>query len=194
MVISRRTKVTIANLILRYPIYSTMFKIAILGPESTGKSTLAKAMAEYFQASWVPEYAREYIEQLSRPYTFEDVCNIALTQIEEENQFEQNSSENFVFFDTDLIITKVWFEYKFGVVPGFVTDWMNTHTFDLYLLCAPDLPWQYDPVREHGDDRDYFFEWYKREIEQTGKPYVIVEGIDERRIQNAIVAIQNQTF
>jgi len=171
-----------------------MFKIAILGPESTGKSTLAKALAEYFQASWVPEYAREYVEQLSRPYTFDDVCNIALTQIEQENQFEQNSSEDFVFFDTDLIITKVWFEYKFGAIPDFVTDWMKSHPFDLYLLCAPDLPWQYDPVREHGDDRDYFFEWYKREIEQTGKPYVIVDGIDEQRIQNAIAATQNQMF
>ena len=169
-----------------------MFKIAILGPESTGKSTLAQTLAEHFKAPWVPEYAREYVEKLTRPYTFDDVCNIALTQIEQEAHYEQNPTENFVFFDTDLIITKVWLEYKFGVVPGFITDWMNTHGFDLYLLCAADLPWQFDPVREHGDDRDYFFEWYKREIELTGKPYFIVNGIDNQRIQSAIDAIQNQ--
>jgi NadR type nicotinamide-nucleotide adenylyltransferase len=171
-----------------------MIKIAILGPESTGKTALTKALAEHYNAPWVPEYAREYVEQLTVPYTFDDVCHIAEHQIECEKQFEASSTENegFVFFDTDLIITKVWFEYSFGSVPEFVTDWMYGNNFDLYLLCAPDLPWIADPVREHGTDRDYFFDWYKREIEQTEKPYVIVTGIGSERLQNAIQAIQNQ--
>jgi NadR type nicotinamide-nucleotide adenylyltransferase len=171
-----------------------MIKIAILGPESTGKSTLAKTLAEHFDAKWIPEYAREYVEKLTKPYTFEDVCHIALTQIDQEKQVGENPIEKFIFFDTDLIITKVWLQYKFGSVPDFLSDWMQSHSFDFYLLCAPDLPWQFDPVREHGSDRDYFFEWYRREIEQTGKPYVIVKGIDNQRIQNAVNAIENQQF
>ncbi|MEI6555414.1 MAG: ATP-binding protein [Paludibacter sp.] len=167
-----------------------MFKIAILGPESTGKSTLTQALAEYFQAQWVSEYAREYVENLKAPYTFEDVCNIARKQIEQEIVFENSySTDKYVFFDTELIITKVWFEYKYNTVPAFVTERLKTGFFDLYLLCTPDLPWEADSVREHGTDRDFFFDWYKREIEQTGKPYVIVEGIGEDRIRNAISSV-----
>lgn len=167
-----------------------MFRIAILGPESTGKTELAKSLAEHFDAPWVPEYAREYIEKLTSPYTYEDICNIAHKQIEQEELYEtQGSTPNFVFFDTDLIITKVWFEFKYKFVPEFLTERLQTGFFDLYLLCSPDLPWEPDPVREHGDDREFFFNWYKTEIEQTHKPYVMVNGIGTHRIQNAIKAL-----
>ena len=169
-----------------------MLKIAILGPESTGKTTLAQALAEHFDTEWVPEYAREYVENLKAPYTFEDVCCIARKQIELEKVFENSvSTDKLVFFDTELIITKVWFEYKFKTVPEFLTERMKVGFFDLYLLCAPDLPWEADSVREHGTDRDYFFDWYKREIEQTGKPYIIVKDIEKKRTENAIIAIKN---
>jgi len=164
-----------------------MLKIAILGPESTGKTMLAKQLADHFRAPWVPEYAREYVEKLSSPYNYEDICTIARKQIEQEKAVESlGSKELFVFFDTELIITKVWFSYRFGQVPDFVTKQLNTGFFDLYLLCMPDLPWEPDPVREHGDDRDFFFNWYKKEIEQTAKPYVIVSGIGNQRFQNAL--------
>ncbi len=164
-----------------------MFKIAILGPESTGKSTLAQTLAEHFNTEWVPEYAREYVENLKAPYTFDDICCIACKQIEQEKAFENSvSTDKFVFFDTELIITKVWFEYKYKTVPSFVTERLKTGFFDLYLLCTPDLPWESDAVREHGTDREFFFDWYKKEIEQTGKAYVIVKGTGNERIQNAI--------
>ena len=96
-----------------------------------------------------------------------------------------------MFFDTDLIITKVWFEYRFQHVPDFVNERLNTGFFDLYLLCEPDLPWQPDPVREHGDDRDYFFDWYKTEIEKLGKPYCSIHGMDNHRLINAVNHIDN---
>ena len=167
-----------------------MIKIAILGPESTGKSTLAKALAKHFDSPWVPEYAREFIERLKLPYTYEDVCTIAHKQIEEETIYDnQTTNDGFVFFDTDLIITKVWFEYKYKTVPEFVIERQKAGFFDFYLLCAPDLAWEPDPVREHGTDRDFFFEWYKRGIEQTGKPYVVVSGIENKRTENAINAL-----
>ena len=171
-----------------------MLKIAILGPESTGKTMLARELANHFNAPWVPEYAREYVERLSVPYTYDDVCHIARKQIEQEKELDNLASPaEYIFFDTDLIITKVWFIYRFGQVPDFLTEQLNTSFFDLYLLCLPDLPWEPDPVREHGEDREYFFNWYKKEIEQTGKPYVIVNGIGEKRLQNALNGIKSKT-
>ena len=171
-----------------------MYKIAIIGPESTGKTAIAKSLADHFKAPWVPEYARKYVEKLTNPYTYDDVCNIALKQIEQEIFYEQPSSafENYVFFDTELIITKVWFSYCFQKIPDFLTERMKNGFFDLYLLCSPDLTWEPDPVREHGNDREFFFDWYKNEIEQTGKPYIIITGTGNQRIQNAIDAVQNQ--
>ena len=167
-----------------------MYKIAILGPESTGKTELAASLAAHFQSPWVPEYAREYVEKLTENYTFNDVSNIARKQIELEKQFENTNNESdFVFFDTDLIITKVWFQYCYHEIPDFVTERLKQGFFDLYLLCEPDLPWQPDPVREHGSDRAFFFDWYKKEAEQTGKPVVIVNGKGAQRTLNAINAI-----
>lgn len=168
-----------------------MLKIAILGPESTGKTMLAGQLADYFQAPWVPEYAREYVERLSVPYTYDDLCNIARKQIEQEQQADQLSdTAEYIFFDTELIITKVWFSYCFRKIPDFLTAQLNTGYFDLYLLCLPDLPWEPDPVREHGEDREFFFNWYKKEIEQTGKPYVIVNGAGQQRFQNALAGLK----
>ena len=169
-----------------------MYKIAILGPESTGKTALAEALANHFQSLWVPEYAREYVEQLDRPYTYGDVCCIARKQIEQEQLYTivPQPEPIFVFFDTELIITKVWFEYLYRKVPDFVTEQLNNFFFDFYLLCAPDLPWEEDVVREHGHDREFFFNWYRREIEQLGKPYEIITGMGEKRLQCAIEKIR----
>ena len=168
-----------------------MYKIAILGPESTGKSELAKALATYYKGEWVPEYAREYVEKLGRKYTYDDVCHIAATQLKEIDLFENKTQSDFVFFDTELIITKIWFEYCFGEVLQFLTNAMEKPVFDFYLLCDYDLEWIPDPVREHGDDRAYFFNLYKAEIEKTQRPFAIVSGTGEDRVLNAIKAIEN---
>ena len=168
-----------------------MYKIAILGPESTGKSELAKALATYYKGEWVPEYAREYVEKLGRKYNYDDVCHIAAIQLKEIDLFENKTQSDFVFFDTELIITKIWFEYCFGEVPQFLTNAMEKPVFDFYLLCDYDLEWIPDPVREHGDDRAYFFNLYKAEIEKTQRPFSIVSGTGEDRVLNAIKAIEN---
>jgi NadR type nicotinamide-nucleotide adenylyltransferase len=168
-----------------------MYRIAVVGPESTGKSVLAEKLAAHYGSPWVSEYARTYIEQLSRPYNFDDICEIAHKQIEQEIAFEGNNPAPFVFFDTDLIITKVWFAYCYQQVPSFVEDRLLTGFYDIYLLCEPDLPWEPDPVREHGHDREYFFDWYKKEIEKLEKPYIHINGIGEDRIRQAINKIDN---
>jgi len=172
-----------------------MIKVAIIGPESTGKSELAKALAAHFDSPWVEEYAREYVQNLEREYDFADVFAIAKKQIEQELYYENEYGGNaaYVFFDTELIITKVWFEYCYKQVPDFVVERLGKGFFDFYLLCTPDLPWEPDPVREHGSDRDCFFDWYKREIEYLKKPYTIITGRGDERLQNAIEAIKNYT-
>jgi nicotinamide riboside kinase len=170
-----------------------MFKIAIIGPESTGKSALAKSLSEYFSSPWVPEYAREYVENLSVPYSYNDVCIITQKQIEQENYYSSDNvfNEKFVFFDTNLIITKVWFQYCFQKIPTILTEQLNKNIFDFYLLCSTDLSWEADLVREHGTDREFFFYWYKNEIEETQKPYAIVTGEGNVRIQNAIASLNS---
>ena len=169
-----------------------MIKIALTGPESTGKTELSLHLAEHFHAALEPELAREYVESLERAYTFEDVCTIARQQIEQEQKYEDEEDKNaLVIFDTDLIITKVWLEYKFEDVPAFVTERLSDHFIDLYMLCEPDLPWVADPVREHGDDRPFFFDWYEREINLLGTPYVKISGTGEERFLNARQAVED---
>lgn len=165
-----------------------MYRIAVVGPESTGKSELTKALAAYYNGIFVPEYARTYVEELGRDYTFDDVCCVAAKQVEEQVVYSEAQVP--VFFDTEMIITKVWLEYCYRDVPAFVDENIKSGYFDLYLLCFPDLPWVPDTVREHGgDERIFFYEWYKREIEQLAKPYVIISGFGENRTRNAIAAI-----
>lgn len=167
-----------------------MLKVAVIGPESTGKSELANKLAKHYKGVCVPEYAREYVEKLGRPYTFDDVCHIAQHQITQEKYYSEQSSPDFLVFDTELIITKVWLMYCYKQCPDDVQKQIDEGFFDLYLLCEPDLPWEFDPVREHRDDRDFFFDWYKREIELTGKPCFNISGTGNERTQKAIQAIE----
>ena len=168
-----------------------MLKIAVIGPESTGKTELCKKLASHFNCSWERELARGYVENLGREYTFNDVEKIARLQIQQEKKYENFQTEDeFVFFDTDLIITKVWLEYKYNVIPEFVFERLSARFIDFYLLAEPDLPWEYDPVREHGDDREYFFDWYEKEIQALGTPYAKISGVGEERLLNALREIE----
>ena len=160
---------------------SPFFKIGIIGPESTGKSTLASYLAHRYGGVLVPEYAREYMEKraCSSAYTYEDVVNIAQQQVQQlQNCIHGGITEgyrsNVVFFDTELIITKVWFLYKFGKCPEFVEKALHDYPMDVYLLCYPDMEWEPDPVRENPDIREYLFEWYEKEIQKLEIPYYII--------------------
>ena len=157
------------------------FKIGIIGPESTGKSTLASYLTHRYGGVLVPEYAREYMEKraCASAYTYEDVVNIAQQQVQQlQNSNHGGITEgyrsNVVFFDTELIITKVWFLHKFGKCPEFVEKALHDYPMDVYLLCYPDMEWVPDPVRENPDIREYLFDWYEREIQALGIPYYII--------------------
>lgn len=167
-------------------------RIAIVGPESTGKTILARKLAEYYRGEWIPEYARKYMEVLDRPYTFKDVENIAHWLLDAYHA-RQNSTQP-VFFDTEMIITKVWFEVAFGRVPDAMDKWLRQMDFDAFLLCYHDLPWEPDPVRENGGKmREILYHRYLSEIKKRDKPYSIIKGTGTVRIVNAVKALSNNT-
>lgn len=151
-------------------------RIAVIGPESTGKTTLAKELAQQFKGTYVPEYARVYIERKgTRDVSFDELCEIAKYQIEEI----KSPSAKPVFFDTELIVTKVWFEYAFGRVPQWLDEAILRYPMDAYLLTAPDIPWQPDPARYNGSDtiRWELFDRYEAEIQALKIPYFVITHV-----------------
>ncbi len=169
---------------------SGKIRIAVTGPESTGKTTLAVQLADHFNGLYIPEYARTYVENLPGHYGFEDIENIAKAQIEQYNSTTTNTEKIF-FFDTWLIITKVWFNWVYRKVPDWLDKMIVNCPVDLFLVCRPDLPWQADPVRENGgENRVRLFELYLSELKHYGFAFVEIGGTDDDRLRNAITAIQ----
>lgn len=164
-------------------------KIALIGPESTGKTTLCNQLAEHYKTTWVPEFARDYVNGLHRKYNSNDVLHCAQQQIEEET-IQSGKANHFLFCDTELITAKVWCEDVFKIVPEWIEKMTEVHHYDLYLLTFPDLPFENDPVRENPHRREFFFDWYERELIQYQFPYEIIKGFGEERLQNAIRAIE----
>ena len=161
-------------------------KVVITGPESTGKTTLAQQLAHHFNTIWIPEYAREYVENLGNPYVYEDLIKITNIQINKLREVTEKPNQ-FIFLDTDLIIMKVWFQEAFQNYPEWLHDSIKQRNIDLYLLCATDISWMYDPVRENkGDYRERLFKIYKQELETYGFSYRIITGKNTNRLQNAI--------
>ena len=157
-----------------------MFRVGIIGPESSGKSTLARYLAKRYKGVYVPEYAREYVERKgTTEVTWDELCAIARHQIEEMESLTSNLSpltSNLYFFDTELIITKVWFDYAFGKVPEWLNENIHRFKMDVYLLTYPDLPWVPDPARSNGSDaiRKELFDRYEAEIQALDIPYYII--------------------
>ncbi len=166
-------------------------KIVLTGPESTSKTTLANQLADYFETTWTPEYAREYVLKLNRKYTFSDVEHIAYTQHIIENDAIVKA-KSFLFIDTDLIISKVWMEEVFGKLPLWINQSIKQLKSDLYLLCNTDVEWQPDNLRENGGEaRQRLFNRYKNELEYYNLPYKIISGLGNQRLENAINIINN---
>ncbi|MGQ7869251.1 AAA family ATPase [Sunxiuqinia sp. sy24] len=165
-------------------------RIAITGPESTAKSTLAEALAHHFDGDFYPEYAREYFQDHSTQYTYNDLEEITKKQIEQYHESAKAPAQ-LVFFDTWLIITKVWFQWVYQKEPGWLEDEISNLPIDLYLLCLPDIPWEPDPLREHGgEERLQLFDAYKRELQHRKLKFVEISGLGDQRVQNAIQAVK----
>jgi nicotinamide riboside kinase len=168
-------------------------KIVITGPESTGKTELTGQLARHFHGRRVNEYARSYVERLTRPYNYLDVLHIARIQEKEQMQ-KWTAPKQFVFYDTDLIITKVWLDLVYGGSPKWIEKAVRESAIDLYLLCNTDIPWIPDKVRENGGEmRHRLFEIYQSEINRFGFDCRIISGTGKIRIRQAI-QIVNKLF
>lgn len=160
-------------------------RIAITGPESTGKTELAKDLASHFNTNWVPEFSREYLEGLQERYMVEDILAIAKGQLEKEDEIASQTTA-LLFCDTDLTVTKIWSQEVFHTCPEWIKEMFTQHRYVLYLLCYPDLEWEADPLRENPVDRLFLFQRYKEELEKAGFNYVVVKGRGDERLENAI--------
>ena len=168
-----------------------MKRIVIIGPESTGKSTLSKQLAEHFNTVWCPEFAREYLLQNGTNYTLADLAKIADGQVALEARMEQEATNNLYFIDTDLYVMKVWHEVVFHQCPSKILKGIAQTRYDLYLLCNTDLPWEKDELREYPDlaSRQRLYKMYKDIAINTGTPWAEISGTNEQRLQLAIAAV-----
>ena len=170
-----------------------MLAVAIVGVESTGKSTLAEDLAQYYQTEWVCEFAREYLETLGRYYSYEDILYIAQNQHKNIQEAIKNSSRDVIFIDTELLVTKIWEEYVFGKCHFWIDDTLPKQTYQLYLLTDIDLPWEPDPLREYPEPekRQEIHELYLFYLKKYGFNYHLISGNRQERLQNAIKVIEN---
>lgn len=160
----------------------------ITGPESTGKSWLAQQLAKHYQALWVPERARAYLEELDRPYQESDLLQIAREQLELEDKLARKANK-LLFCDTGMLVLKIWSEHSYGRCHPFILEQLQKREYSLSLLPNIDMPWEPDPQREHPHLREYFFTLYQQQLMESGRPFSIVSGSGKERLQNAIKAV-----
>lgn len=163
-------------------------RIVIIGPESTGKSTLTKQLAAHFNTSYVDEYARTYLDKINRTYDQRDLLEIAKGQILLEDTAARSAANNWLFCDTDLQVLKVWSESKYGTCDEWILQQIACRKYDYYILTDIDMPWEDDPLREHPEPqmREYFFHIYKDIVLHSGVDFMIVKGDAQERLDRAV--------
>ena len=187
-------------------------KIIAIGPESTGKSTLCKQLAGYYKTLWVPEYAREYLEEHGMSYDYDDLLTIAKKQIELEEEMERKLNNNksvmqfgssfssqesqshaMLFIDTNMYVMKVWCEFVFNKCHNWILNQIAKKECDLYLLCNVDLPWVEDGLREYPDlkIRNKLYRYYQDIMINQATPWVEIGGNYEQRLKKAIESINS---
>ena len=180
-----------------YPIYNSekswicsnfkfkyLRRIAIIGPESTGKTWLTQKLAAHFHEPFVPEYARFYLSKNGSDYEKNDLLKIAKGQLALEDK-KASDSNVFLFCDTNLIVLKVWSDFKFGETDPWILEKLESRKYDHYLLTHIDLPWEYDPLREHPNHQRELFEIYKNYLLTRKFSYSEVSGIGMSRFELA---------
>ena len=168
-----------------------MKKVVIIGPESTGKSTLSAQLAAHYKTVWCPEFAREYLLQHGTTYTYNDLLEIAKGQIVLEDATGAAAKNNLYFIDTNLYVMKVWCEVVFNNCHTWILKRIAERPYDLYLLCDTDLPWVQDGLREYPDPamRQRLFKMYKDLLINSGTKWSVISGTPEDRFQKAVTII-----
>ena len=169
-------------------------KVVFYGPESTGKSSLVKELAKWFDTVYVEEYARIYAEakaQNNLQLTKEDVLPIAIGQIAAENE-QLKKANKLLICDTDLLETKVYSEYYYnGFCPKPVKKYAHENTYDLYFLTYIDTVWEADGIRDQPNNRQQLFNRFEKELKDLKKPYVLIKGSFEERLDICKTQIEN---
>ncbi len=177
-------------------------KIVIIGPESTGKSSLCEELAQHYETSWCPEFAREFLLTNGKNYDYDDLLTIAKGQLALEDEYttrlEKNSTPMLekgqhlpLFIDTDMYVMKVWCEFVFNKCHSFIKEEIANRKYDLYLLCDVDLPWVADDLREYPDlaTRKKLYGIYKEIMNTQAVPWVSISGNFKERLQKGITAV-----
>jgi NadR type nicotinamide-nucleotide adenylyltransferase len=175
-------------------------KVVVIGPESTGKSTLCEMLAQHYGVSWCPEFAREYLLTYGKEYGYDDLLTIAKGQLAMEDEFasmaeggeKQAPVAPLLFIDTDMYVMKVWCEFVFGKCHAWILEQIVNRSYDLYLLCNTDLPWVKDELREYPDlaTRETLFRMYEDILINQGTPWQLVSGAEpEGRFRTAVQAV-----
>ncbi len=172
---------------------TNIIKVVLFGPESTGKSTLSRQLAKHYNTVWVPEYAREYLQEKwnTEHKTCEDsdLISIARGQIKSENELSKKA-DKILICDTDLLETKVYSEmYYGGVVHPVLNKYAVENQYDLYFLTAIDTPWEADDLRDKPNERQEMFEVFENTLKKYKRPYILLKGDKKTRLNAAINAI-----
>ena len=186
-------------------------KIVVIGPESTGKSSLCEGLAAHYQTSWVREYAREYLLAHGMNYSFEELTTIAKGQLALEDEGVRNVLQKagaaeggapgvgvaavgapILFIDTDMYVMKVWSEFVFGRCDSWILDQIGKRQYDAYLLCKTDLPWVKDELREYPDlvSREKLYHIYRDILINQSVPWAEIGGQEQQRLEAAIAAVE----
>jgi len=168
----------------------SVLKIAVVGPESTGKSTMSAYLAKHYNTVWVPEFARGYCEALTEPCTWQDEINMFYGQLALEAEYLPKAN-NLVICDTTFITVKIWSDEIFGHSPQEVLDELPKHPYDLYLLLNIDLPWEEDPLRDFPHMREHFMDVWHKELDALGARYILISGTGDDRYENAVKAVDD---
>lgn len=172
-------------------------KIVVIGPESTGKSTLCEQLAAHYKTVWVKEYARGYLLKNGTAYSFENLLDIAKGQLLLEDTAAASLTTHLspLIIDTDMYVMKVWCEFVFEKCHHWILNRLVERKYDLYLLCNTDLPWVKDELREYPDliSREKLYHHYKDAMINQAVPWVNISGNYEERLQKAIDSIDTLT-
>ncbi|PRD52572.1 AAA family ATPase [Sphingobacterium gobiense] len=166
-----------------------MMKIAVVGPESTGKSTMAQHLAHVLGTVCVPEYARYYCRKLNREYTLQDEVNMFYGQIALEDSLIPLAKNDILVCDTTMLTVKIWSDHLFHSTPQEVTDEIKSRKYDFYLLMDIDLPWEDDPLRDFPEQREHFMRIWKKELKALDASYKIISGAGDERLKNGLNAV-----
>lgn len=162
--------------------------IVVTGPECSGKTTLTRELAQHLNEPWVPEYAREYLSNLNRPYVAEDLLVMAKGQLQAIEEARLKARE-FLMVDTGPEVIQIWYRDKFGPEPTELKELATAFKPSIYLLCKPDIPYVPDPLREDPLRRDELFNCYaallKHEIVQ------VVEGSQKKRLFDSVNCLKS---